>query len=100
MTTTLGAVLAGFWVLVIYGPINIGGVWSVRHDLASRRPRLQLALSLGAILLLPVGVLAPAFTKGGHTPAESISSGSDDGGIRTDTARGSMARGPIGGTGP
>ena len=68
-STIAVTVLFGLWLLPLYAPINIGGVWSVRHDLVSRRPRLQLALSVGAILLLPVGVRAPLFTKAGVTPA-------------------------------
>ena len=100
VTTAVMTVLLELWLLPLYGVINIGGVWSVRHDLVSRRPRVQTALSIGAILLIPVGVLAPLFTRGGATPAESISSASPDGTVRNDTARGSHARGPIGGQGP
>ena len=95
-STIAVTVLFGLWLLPLYAPINIGGVWSVRHDLVSRRPRLQLALSVGAILLLPVGVLAPLFTKAGVTPAESISSASADETTRNETARASHARGPAG----
>lgn len=97
---TVVAAMFGFWGLLVYAPINVGGVWSVRHDLGARRPGLQLALSIGAVLLLPVGILAPAFTRGGHTLAESTSSGSGESGIQNETARGSHARGPIGGSGP
>ena len=86
-STVVLTVLLGVWLFPLYGLINIGGVWSVCHDLGPRRRRLQVALAVGAILLLPVGLLAPLFTKGGHTMAEAVSVNSDDEDTRAASAR-------------
>ena len=99
-STAAVTVAWGLWLLPVYGLINIGGVWSVCHDLGSKRRGLQIALAIAAILLLPVGLLAPLFTKGGLTPAEKSAGGSGDPDVMRETARGSYARGPIGGQGP
>ena len=86
-STAAVTVAWGLWLLPVYGLINIGGVWSVCHDLGPKRRRLQIALAIAAILLLPVGLLAPLFTKGGHTMAEAVSVNSDDEDTRAASAR-------------
>ena len=74
LSATAVTLALGLWLLPVYGLINVGGVWALRRDLGTRRRGLQLLLSVGAILLVPVGVLGPLFSRGGPSPSEAASS--------------------------
>ena len=73
-------------VFGVYATLNSLGVQYYCERLRRRRPRLQLAVRVLAVVLVPVGPVTAVLHPPRVTPSEAASIGSDDEGVRRASA--------------